>query len=399
VPTLIAGRKLLLADDSLAIQKVIDLTFRDEGMEVAIVGNGGDALKKLRDFTPDVVLADVFMPGVDGYKLCKFIKQDERFRRIPVMLLIGSFEPFDQAEAERVGADDVVTKPFQSIRQLVSRVGSLLGRQDAEKKEAAKGFSTLGLDQDKAASVASETSAPDDQPNVRVFVEAPVMADADAASAEEHAPPDIELQTADTMKLEPIDDAVTKARAAGADTDDTIEVQVVEEREELEPAIVEYETMSSAPRQGMTYQSMPTEVAASFDESVLDLGDLDSFTSSSADEDFILDLDVETVTVSTFPAPGAPPQIAGESAAGTEPVETQGWMFSHGGQGNVEATHEHGPVEASNVNAGNLSPEVIDAISRRVVEQLSEKVVREIAWEVVPELSELLIKQRLNEQK
>jgi hypothetical protein len=308
------------------------------------------------------------------------------------MLLIGSFEPFDQAEAERVGADDVVTKPFQSIRQLVSRVGSLLGRQDAEKNEAAKGFSTLGLDQDEAAA-ASETSAPDDQPNVRVFVEAPVMADADAASAEEHPPPDIELQTADTMKLEPIDDAVTKARAAGADTHDTIEVQVVEEREELEPAIVEYETMLSAPRQGMTYQSMPTEVAASFDQSVLDLGDVDSFASSPADEDFILDLDVETV--STFPAP----QIAGESAVGTEPVETERWMFSHGGQGNVEATHEHGPVEASQVNAGNLSPEAIDAISRRVVEQLSEKVVREIAWEVVPELSELLIKERLNEQK
>jgi hypothetical protein len=306
------------------------------------------------------------------------------------MLLVGSFEPFDQAEAECVGADDVVTKPFQSIRQLVSRVGSLLGRQDAEKNEAAKGFSTLGLNQDEAAA-APETSAPDEQPNVRVFVEAPVMPDADAASAEEHPPPDIELQTADTMQLEPIDDAVTKARAAGADTDDMIEVQIVEESEELEPAIVEYETMSSAPRQGMTYQSTPSEVAASFDESVLDLGDVDSF--ASADEDFILDLDVETV--STFPAP----QIAGESAVGTEPVETERWMFSHGGQGNVEATHEHGPVEASQVNAGNLSPEAIDAISRRVVEQLSEKVVREIAWEVVPELSELLIKERLNEQK
>ena len=364
-------------------------------MEVAIVGSGGDALKKLRDFTPDVVLADVFMPGVDGYKLCKFIKQDERFRRIPVMLLVGSFEPFDQAEAERVGADDVVTKPFQSIRELVSRVGSLLGRQDAEKKDSAKGFSTLGLDQTEAASAVPETSVPDEQPNVRVFVEAPVMEDADADSAEEHAPPDIELQTADTMKLEPIDDAVAKARAAGADADDSVEVEVIEEREELEPAIIEYETMSSAPRQGMTYQSMPTEVAASFDESVLDLGDVDSFASSPADEDFVLDLDVETVNVLTQRAP----RVAGESATGTGPVEAEGWMFSHGGQGKVEAPHEHAPVEASNVNAGNLSPEVIDAISRRVVEQLSEKVVREIAWEVVPELSELLIKERLNKRE
>ena len=64
------------------------------------------------------------------------------------------------------------------------------------------------------------------------------------------------------------------------------------------------------------------------------------------------------------------------------------------------AVHEPAnSVEASQINAGNLSPEAIDAISRRVVEQLSEKVVREIAWEVVPELSELLIKKRLEEQK
>ena len=144
---MITGRKLLLADDSIAIQKVIDLTFTDEGMEVTTVGDGQDALEKLNQFTPDVVLADIFMPGVDGYELCKFIKEDERFRGVPVMLLVGSFEPFDEAEAKRAGADDVVTKPFQSIRDLVSRVGSLVSHEDAARQRLPTIF-RLGSDSD-----------------------------------------------------------------------------------------------------------------------------------------------------------------------------------------------------------------------------------------------------------
>ena len=118
---MLAGKKLLLADDSLAVQKVIDLTFTDEGMQVTTVSDGQRALEQLEQVAPDVVLADVFMPGVGGYELCEFIKQSERFRNVPVMLLVGSFEPFDEAEARRAGADDVVTKPFQSIRELISR--------------------------------------------------------------------------------------------------------------------------------------------------------------------------------------------------------------------------------------------------------------------------------------
>ena len=123
---MLRGRKLLLADDSLAIRKVIELTFEDEGMQVLSVGDGRQAVERLEEVRPDIVLADVFMPEPNGYEVCERIKRDERFRHIPVMLLVGSFEPFDEAEARRVGADDYLTKPFQSIRQMVSKVGSLL---------------------------------------------------------------------------------------------------------------------------------------------------------------------------------------------------------------------------------------------------------------------------------
>ncbi len=120
-------RKLLLADDSITIQKVVSLTFVDEGMDVATAGDGEEAIRLLEESVPDIVLADVSMPRLNGYEVCERIKGDERFRHIPVMLLVGSFEPFNEAEARRVGADDVVTKPFQSIRNLVNKVGSLLG--------------------------------------------------------------------------------------------------------------------------------------------------------------------------------------------------------------------------------------------------------------------------------
>ncbi len=123
---MVTGRKLLLADDSATIQKVVDLTFSDEGMEVITVGDGQQALEKLDEVVPDIVLADVFMPGLSGYQLCEYIKRTERFSHIPVMLLVGSFEPFDEAEARRVGADDYLTKPFQSIRTLIGKVGGLL---------------------------------------------------------------------------------------------------------------------------------------------------------------------------------------------------------------------------------------------------------------------------------
>ncbi|MBC7912209.1 MAG: response regulator [Pyrinomonadaceae bacterium] len=121
------GRKLLLADDSITIQKVVNLTFADEGLEVTTVSNGDLAVEKIEEIAPDIVLADVHMPGLNGYEVCEYVKRSGRFRHIPVMLLVGSFEPFNEAEARRVGADDFLTKPFQSIRQLVSKVSTLLG--------------------------------------------------------------------------------------------------------------------------------------------------------------------------------------------------------------------------------------------------------------------------------
>ena len=74
------------------------------------------------------------MPSPNGYEVCDYVKSNEQFKHIPVMLLVGSFEPFDEAEARRVGADDILTKPFQSIRRLIDRVGALVSSPPVEKE-------------------------------------------------------------------------------------------------------------------------------------------------------------------------------------------------------------------------------------------------------------------------
>ncbi len=413
---MITGRKLLLADDSIAIQKVIDLTFTDEGMEVTTVGDGQDALDKLNQFTPDVVLADVFMPGVDGYELCKFIKEDERFRGVPVMLLVGSFEPFDEAEAKRAGADDVVTKPFQSIRDLVSRVGSLVSHEVPAPQETAEKYSLLGLTQteekpvdETAVAEGSEAAeqadvrvfveAPSMEPDATVFVEAPLMEIEPAAITEHTCPPVIDLQTADTKQLEPISTVATPES-------ETFELRVAEEESSAEPAQAEFLTV------------LPPRESAQVnfdDEGVLDLGDIDSFSAATSEDDFVLDVEVEPITISSAPiAPEIAPVTEQAPVESDRPEITQ--EFSDAPQSSFATSQEPvltrvtdepaevsaapllEPVQIERSQTSGLSSDEIEAISRRVVEQMSDKVVREIAWEVVPELSELLIKRRLEER-
>jgi len=127
--------KILLADDSLTIQKVVELTFSDGDTRLLAVGNGDKAVQALDEFQPDIVLADVVMPGLTGYDVCEAVKQRPGGAFVPVVLLTGTFEPFDRARAERVGSDAIVTKPFDS-HALQGLVRELVGKARAARDEA-----------------------------------------------------------------------------------------------------------------------------------------------------------------------------------------------------------------------------------------------------------------------
>jgi len=120
-------KKLLVADDSITIHKVVGLTFADEDFVIEAVANGDQAIEKARSMQPDIVLADVFMPGRNGYEVCAAIKADQQLSEIPVVLLVGTFEPFDEAEASRVKCDAFLTKPFDTS-ELIQVVHSLVGQ-------------------------------------------------------------------------------------------------------------------------------------------------------------------------------------------------------------------------------------------------------------------------------
>ena len=417
---------MLLADDSAAIRKVIELTFSDEGMEVITVPDGRAAFEKMSQVRPDLVLADVYMPEVGGYELCRSIKQDERFAKTPVVLLISSFEPFDEAEARRAGADDVVTKPFQSIRQLVSRVGSLLNKTD-EQSEMTHQYSPLGITETESVAPgpldeqASETQ-------VTVMVEAPMMEHLEPAESVGVAcPTDLELQTADTMKLERIVDEPHEG-AAAISLEDTIEVEPVVAVASDEPIPVEPQPEPETVEISYGDISEPVQVQPTsqmkFDEAVLDLEDEFLGEPQMVGDDVFLDLDfadavrTEAVEEGAAAEPSAPMEFAPpaqfadaaveieqtfapviyEPPAIVTPEEPASLELSVQEPVN-EPVAEQATAPFRSEGAEGLSPAAIDAIARRLVEQMSDKVIREIAWEVVPELSELLIKRKLDEQK
>lgn len=117
--------KLLLADDSQTIQKVVELVLNREGVDILACNDGEEAVKAFGSGMPDIVLADIEMPKLNGYQLCEKIKGNPATVHIPVILLAGAFEPFDEDYARSVGADDFIMKPFES-HELVSKVKSLL---------------------------------------------------------------------------------------------------------------------------------------------------------------------------------------------------------------------------------------------------------------------------------
>jgi CheY-like chemotaxis protein len=120
--------KILVADDNSNIQKMVGLALKDQGIDVVAVGNGEAAVRKISDIRPDLVLADVFMPVRNGYEVCQYVKSDSSLSHIPVILLVGAFDPLDEQEAQRVGADGVLKKPFVPPDPLISMVKSALAR-------------------------------------------------------------------------------------------------------------------------------------------------------------------------------------------------------------------------------------------------------------------------------
>lgn len=135
--------RILLADDSPHAQRMGERILREEGFEVVSLTDGENALLRMPDVDPDLVLADVFLPNRSGFEICRYIKSHPRHRHARVVLTAGLLEPFDEDEAKRAGCDAILKKPFEAsavmatIRPLLIEAELARGLF-AEQLEAAK---------------------------------------------------------------------------------------------------------------------------------------------------------------------------------------------------------------------------------------------------------------------
>jgi CheY-like chemotaxis protein len=148
-------RSILLADDSPTIRKLVTQTFAEGDFDVVSVSNGDAAIKALEEKKPSVILADIYMPGKNGYEVCKYVRNHPQLRTIPVILLVGAFDAFDENTAKQSGATANITKPFEpgSLIELVMSVVPALsaeidaGVEPPPSRESSDETDLLGLNE------------------------------------------------------------------------------------------------------------------------------------------------------------------------------------------------------------------------------------------------------------
>ena len=447
-------RKLLLADESATIQKVVNLSFADEGIEVTVAASGDSALEKIAENLPDLILADVNMPGLSGYEICELIKQDEKTKHIPVILLVGSFESFDEEKARSVGADDYMTKPFKSIRQLVTKVSGLLNADAADLDGAAK--------KPTADDFAAQTSAVAPSEDVSQTVSA--TADADASTGEQivqtNQIDDSAVGEPEDSSSAPSDENSSETLSGGAnDADDEIRIVSANAAESIEPdssraddadatllndakiedfadadsarettssdsAIDEADSLSeksfaAAQSYGRISEPDATDdsVTDAYDESAGDLPvnpPVNPFAGIELDEANLLELsfddddEFDEFEDEAIEESGLGQFVEAAESASPEPPDAKvsftARQFHAESPVAMPAEEEiyaaiitESPAE-NRASFENISPALIEAIAARVVEKLSDRVIREIAAVVVPQMADSIIKQMARDE-
>ena len=107
-----ATRRVLIVDDSETIRRSAEIFLRMTGLEVILANDGFDALAKICDFNPDLILVDIMMPRLDGYQLCQIVRQHPAYAKTPVVMLSSKDGVFDRARGRIAGSDEYLTKPF-----------------------------------------------------------------------------------------------------------------------------------------------------------------------------------------------------------------------------------------------------------------------------------------------
>jgi DNA-binding response OmpR family regulator len=348
------GKKLLLADDSITIQKVVGIIFANEDYELAIVDNGTSALAKAREARPDIMLVDALMPGMGGYEVCEEVRRDPALSTVPILLMTGAFEPFDEDKARRSGADDFISKPFES-QQLIAKVKALL----------ASGSSAAA-----APVVAPSAPAPPAPP---LQAAAPAVAPVFEAPPAEAAPAD-ELWGAFQEEEEASADSLVMAEAEAA-PEDVFAAEVFEAEEVTQAAAP---VVAPRPVLDAETASMFRPSFEPVDEQTFSFDEPDTPAVIAKGEDYGFGIDAE------------PPELA--VFADDEP---EGFVEEAQEVEAVQATVTAAAPEQVPAPPTPLAPMAPAAFTedqlRAALASVSRDVIERIVWEVVPDLAESMI--------
>jgi len=393
---------ILLADDSLTIQKVVELTFADTDYRVVAVSSGDDLLERLPGLSPDLIICDVIMPGKDGYDVCQEIKSSSDWLHLPVILLTGTFEPFDRDRAIAAGCSEIITKPFEA-QKLVDTVERLIG--GAQPAAAPSGLAGSFMDEvDEWPDEATPVEVPPDptpdtdtdsfgtqlsqagggQDDDGIEFTTSGFAEMEAAGQASATPPpetddglDFDSDTGFGGSSDEVTAEVPPPVSSPAELDDgaaqTVRIDVSEYAVD--------DTSDDEPDDAASAADVPeaavepvTEPFAGTDEEPF--GTTSETITGAVEEPGAAD-ESESGTADT-------PEFKDEpSMADTSPVEPP-----------VEADQPASqPIAVGDVE---LSEEDVDRIARRVVELASDRL-DQIAWEILPDMAEIVVRQRIRE--
>ncbi len=377
------SKKILLADDSITIQKVISITFSSPDYEITIVDNGNDAIKKAGDVKPDIILTDIVMPGKNGYEVCDAVKGNPALQNIPVLLLTGAFEAFDEQKAKQSGADAWLSKPFET-QALIDKVNTLLSKPAVKKPAEAR--------------PPVSRPAPTPPPTSRPGVPPPPPPRRPAAAAPAPPPPPRPAQPKPKERVEEIRE-LSEAESFEV-TGDTIgdesgwetvpfgeeaSTGVKEKQEGIEVEEFPGEKLSS---EQFMEESKPSELSETSEELSVGFGDLEEAMEEEV-------------------KPGEPAPVQEQYEQTFEEREISRPLEEHGvTQREVSPTaglRKEELLEQTSRKIDSMLKQILPDAVKQAVENKIDELVREVAekiiWEVVPALTETMIKEEIQRLK
>jgi CheY-like chemotaxis protein len=418
------GSKVLLADDSVTIQKVVGIIFANEGFDLTVVASGEAAMAKARETKPDVMLIDALMPGKNGYEVCREIRQDPALAHTAILLMTGAFEAVDEERNKQSGADDFITKPFESqaLIDVTNRLIALTAERAAAPQAPAAAVAATAV---TAAAAAAPVVAPatpqvddiwatgfDDEPAVTapapeaaVFDLTPEMPAAVKVSADD------DLWGAFDMDAEQASPAAAPQPAAAtvsaAMSDDIFSFDSDLPATAAEDEFILEEVALDEPAAAPVFQPPPTATGFEpVDEQEIHFGDtvapLPSYAAPAAApaEDDFSTISFEEEAPAPVAAPAPAPEDFSTIAFTEEPPAPVASPVQPVVTPVVEAVAPAfvppvAPVVTPAAPAAAMGDDEIKAI----IAGLSREVIERIVWEVVPDLAETLIKEEIRKLK